>query len=904
MIESARARPANAIGIALTAASVLAYQIVLMRTFAIESYASFGAMVISVALLGFGISGTLLTVFRDALLTRRDALLYWSAVLSVPLLIVAHFLQQQVPFVPGKMLGEPSHVWWLTAYYGLTLLPMLSLSVYVGVTLVGFTRDVHKLYFADLAASGAGAFAVLGLLYVVPPQYLILIPVVPAAVGGLVVATKRWERIVGSALLALGIVAVLVWGDVRFNEYKSILGTLRTAEVTGAKVIDVRFGPMGYIQVVDAGRSARTAPGYGFPSAVLPPVQHQLYVDGSRVGYLARAISDEEARYHDNLMSALPYQLLERPKTLVLGVVGGLGIAEALHHGSERVVGVTSNPQLVSLMEDFSEYNGNLLHRDGVEVVVGEGRALAHATDESFDLVVLKALDSSGLSTASAPGVTERYALTVEAFQAYFRALTDRGIVSVQMRFWAPDHQAIRLLPTVAAALRAEGHSVLGDKVIFVRDHEVALCLVRPSGFDAEAIKEVRRWSRARSFDVSYFPGVTDDDLKDPLSVLPVDIHPEAARAVLLAADGGAKFLEDYLFDIGPTTDDRPYFGAAVKLGKTLDAVREYQRKSVEATANDAEPAACPAVGGPEDDVPNLDGDGDVPNLDTDDDVPDLDGGGDVAKPGVADKEEPAAAEATPTEDRATDSEDDSSETEEGPGIFASLRGLPPDQWGVYVQIATLLQALAFGLLIVLIPLVGARRGILGVPGKAAALVYFACLGFGFMCAEMVFIRKITLLLASPVYSVTVVLASILFFAGLGSARAGRFTDPKRAITVAVVGAASLVLVYVLALDPVFRLALGLPTFVRILLAVALVAPVAFFLGFPFPTGMAALDRQGIRNRLVPWAWAINGATSVVAAVGVELASTHFGFRMVLLAMVFFYSLAWVTFPGRWREKS
>ena len=54
-------------GLMVAIGVVLAYQIVLMRTFAIESYASFGAMVISVALLGFGLSGTLLTVFRDGM---------------------------------------------------------------------------------------------------------------------------------------------------------------------------------------------------------------------------------------------------------------------------------------------------------------------------------------------------------------------------------------------------------------------------------------------------------------------------------------------------------------------------------------------------------------------------------------------------------------------------------------------------------------------------------------------------------------------------------------------------------------------------------------------------------------------------------------------------------------------
>ena len=43
--------------------------------------------------------------------------------------------------------------------------------------------------------------------------------------------------------------------------------------------------------------------------------------------------------------------------------------------------------------------------------------------------------------------------------------------------------------------------------------------------------------------------------------------------------------------------------------------------------------------------------------------------------------------------------------------------------------------------------------------------------------------------------------------------------------------------------------------------AVALVAPLAFAMGMAMPLGLARID-----EKLVPWAWGVNGFTSVVAA--------------------------------------
>ena len=697
-------------------------------------------------------------------------------------------------------------------------------------------------------------------------------------------------------LLVASVASVLVWGEIRFNEYKGIRQTLLTSSVSGAKVIDTRFGPMGYIQIVST-RSNHRHPGASLSMPLgtnAPRDQHAIFVDGSLACSLAKKLTLEQNKYFDWVMTALPYQLIEKPRTLVPSVAGGVAIAEALHHGAPRVLGVAANPQFVSIMRDYSDYNGALLDRDGVEVRSGEGRAVAQSTDERFDVIILRGLNGSGQSVAAAAGSAESYLLTVEAMQAYLRALADGGIVTVMMKTWAPAYRALRLLPTGVAALRAEGVDSPTDKVVFVRDQDWGMLMLKPSGFDDRDVGIIRKWTRSRSIDVSYMPGITAEDVADQYTSILEETYADAARALVASASSAEKFVDDYYFDISPTTDDRPYFGSVVRLGLTDVGLADYQRRSAEAGAKGASaPVKAPAG----EDVPDLDGGGDVPDLDGGGDVPDLDSGGPEDEPGAPEPVAPGSAGEQVTSEEFA--EDEAAADDEASGFFAAFRRLPGGLWGIYVQLATLAQAAFFGLLIILIPLIGARRGIAGVRGKASTLVYFACLGLGFMCAEMVLIRKLTLLLASPLFAVTVVLAAILFFAGVGSHWAGRFADGKKAISVAVGGAITTVLLYILVLDPIIRGALGFPTMARILVAVILIAPVALFLGFAFPTGLTALDSDEGRRRLVPWAWAINGATSVVGAVGVELASTHFGFRAVLLAMCGFYALAWVTFPGR-----
>jgi hypothetical protein len=215
-------------------------------------------------------------------------------------------------------------------------------------------------------------------------------------------------------------------------------------------------------------------------------------------------------------------------------------------------------------------------------------------------------------------------------------------------------------------------------------------------------------------------------------------------------------------------------------------------------------------------------------------------------------------------------------------------REIPVDLWSYPMLVAIIAQAMLFGGLIVLLPLLFARRSLGKAPGKRWVILYFASLGAGYMFAEMVFIQKLTLILANPLSSAAVVLSGMLTLSGIGAAVSGRFkAAPRRALTIAfVVVAVNMILLALLPLSWE-RPMTGLPIWARVPVALALITPASFFLGFFFPLGIDAVYRRG--PALVGWAFGINGALSVPAVVGANLATLHWGFSSVLVAVCVIY---------------
>jgi hypothetical protein len=794
--------------IALLSAAALAYEVLLVRLFAIIQWHHFAYMIISLALLGYGASGSLLAV-SGGVPERRFGIAFVSACALFSVSSVGcFFLAQAIPFTPLELPWDPWEWARLAAVYLALALPFGFAGGAICLALARYPGLTHRIYSFDILGAGIGSLGVVALLYVVPPLHALK----AIAVLGLTAGAWYWAsgslrpRWMMEALIAVGVAFVVLapadaW-RLRPSEYKELSQALR---VQGARLLEERHGPLGWIAVVESPTVPfRHAPGLSLTSPAEPPQQLGVFTDGEGLSPITRyAPPEPPPAYLDYLGSALPYHLLARPRVLVLGAGGGTDVLQAYALGASSVDAVELNPQVVDLVRTrFGEYSGRIYSK--ARVHIAEARGFAAGAPRGFDLIQLTLLDSFGASAAGVHSLAEGYLYTVEAIQTLLRRLEPRGLLAITRWVTLPPRDALKLFATAVEALRASGEPQPQRRLVMVRSWKTATLLVKDGYFESDDIAAIKAFCSSRGFDLAWYPGMGADEA-NRFNILDRPYFFEGTSALL--GPGAAEFIERYKFDIRPATDDRPYFFNFFRW------------------------AALPEL--------------------------------------LALREQ---------------------------------GGLSLLDWGYPVLVATLAQAVVLSALLILLPLWVARRrgrGPLARPGERARVAaYFLAIGFAFMLVEIAFIQKFVLFLSHPIHSVAAVLGAFLVFAGLGSRlsrglseRIGRVPP----VTLAVALIATLALVYLVLLPHLFGRLGGLPRPGRIALAVALVAPLAFWMGMPFPIALSRLrDPQ-----LVAWAWGVNGFASVVAAVLAALLAIHLGFNAVVLLALALYAIAAVTVPRR-----
>jgi spermidine synthase len=198
--------------------------------------------------------------------------------------------------------------------------------------------------------------------------------------------------------------------------------------------------------------------------------------------------------------------------------------------------------------------------------------------------------------------------------------------------------------------------------------------------------------------------------------------------------------------------------------------------------------------------------------------------------------------------------------------------------------VASLFWAVAF----IVLPLRFSTVGKAHWPGKVNALLYFACLGSGFIIFELALIHLFMHFIGNPLYAYSVTIFSMLLGAGLGSLCSSslgislqeRWEWPFWGIFVT--GVAILV-----GHSPIFDLLLGQPTWLRVLVSASMIVPFGFFLGIPFPLGILALE--GYERMAIPWAWGINGLFTVIGGLTCILLSLLYGFTVAFVFAMSIY---------------
>jgi spermidine synthase len=219
---------------------------------------------------------------------------------------------------------------------------------------------------------------------------------------------------------------------------------------------------------------------------------------------------------------------------------------------------------------------------------------------------------------------------------------------------------------------------------------------------------------------------------------------------------------------------------------------------------------------------------------------------------------------------------------------------------GVAVLGIVLIISLAAVFAFMLIPLAlrtsGARQ-------SAAGLLYFIAVGLGYILVEIAFIQRFVLFLGHPTYALTVVVFLLLLSSGAGSLLSRRWlreTPNARIPLLLILGA---LLLYVFILPGLLGAWVGWPFGAKLLVSAALLVPLGFAMGMPFPTGIRALSGTPVpelpadqtnatRQNAVEWAWAMNAASSVLGSVLAMVIAIQFGLNVTLACGAIAYLLA------------
>lgn len=187
------------------------------------------------------------------------------------------------------------------------------------------------------------------------------------------------------------------------------------------------------------------------------------------------------------------------------------------------------------------------------------------------------------------------------------------------------------------------------------------------------------------------------------------------------------------------------------------------------------------------------------------------------------------------------------------------------------------------GLLVIILPLyLRSGSALRGTHGRTLVLAYFALLGLGYLLVEISLIQRLTVFLGHPTWSFVAVLSTMLCASGIGSRLSERLQQEPRALAYVLLGIAALVVVYVLVVYDRFIDLMSLSRGLRLLLSVTVVGAPALLMGMCFPIGIQIARRRS--PVLVPWAWGVNGAFSVLAPILAIVLSLNFGLKATLAA--------------------
>jgi len=782
----------------LISLSILSLEILLMRIFSITLWHHYAYMIVGLALLGFGASGSFLTLFQKKLKPHFETASFIFIILFAVSIPVSFALSQKIDFNAFHALWQRTEYLDLLLFCFVLFFPFFFGALFLGNVFATHGEKISSLYGANLAGSAAGCVLVVGLMYLMPPVHILMLLSALLCASAAVLNVKRTFRMLICAGVLSVTLAFFLWVSplsMNISEYKKLSWLM---DLPDAKRLKRSFSPLGMLDVIESG-AIREAPGMSLAYPGKMPPQAALVIDADSLSPIIKNPNDAQGPgYLDYCTFALVYHLKREPRVLVVGAGGASALCLALKvHDAQKVTALELDPDIITLARETMGEN-DIYEDPAVNVLIKEARNYLESAKERFDIIDISLIDSFVASSAGVYALAESYLYTRESFNIMFGRLTPAGLFSVTRWIESPPpRETLKLFATAVEALEMEGVSDASKHLLMIRKSPRTVTLiVKRSAFEAREIALAKKFCNERYFDLVYYPGMARSEA-NRFSKYDEPFFYDACVRVL--SPGRSAFYEEYPFFVEPASDNRPYFYHTFKW-KCIPVLKKYFGENWLA--------------------------------------------------------------------------------------FAEM--------GYFVLLAVLAIGIILSVILIVLPLLFLGRG--GTTGarrtsRPAALLYFFCIGIGFMFLEMSFFQKFILFLGHPIFSISVILAGFLGFSGLGSFFSKKiFPDERKRILLAVLLIAAVSIVYLVLLGKILALLMSESDALKIIISWLLIAPLAFFMGFPFLSAVSVLERKA--GHLIPWAWGVNCCASVISPALATLFAISFGFRVVVCCALVVYLIA------------
>ncbi len=545
-----------------TSFSILSYEIIFIRIFAWAQWHNFSPLIITMALLGFGTSGSVVSVIQKKIINKFSLFFFTGLILFPVFLTLGFIISTSLVFNPYEITFSMGQIISMFLYFSL-----MGFCFFWGALIICMAflkHSVSKTYFYNLLGSGAGSLAVVAASFLWHPLHIMLGIILTAMVPAVIMAFHGSVKHVLTAGIITAVIITLVLMLFYFpqfkkvSQYKAISGALN---LPNAQIVHEAYSPLAVVQVVQA-EGLRSTPGLSLISPFQVPVQKGIFFNAGSMSPITPFNGDKnDIRYLRHMASYLPFHVMEEHKrnhVLIIGTGGGESILKSILSEFKHIDALEVDPGVISLMKNqFSPYSGHIYSRENVTIHNHEARSFIKQTQKKYDLIELSMIDAYNTAASGVYALNESYLYTIESIKDYVGHLNDTGLLSISRWVVTPPRDNIKIFHMVIEALGQMGIEEPQNHLIAIRSLQTLTIQVSKSPIRKKMIEKTKKFAKERLFDLVYYPGIPDKQVNQFIKLKTPVYH--GALQKLLSKDS-KNFLDAYDFDISAATDNRPYF--------------------------------------------------------------------------------------------------------------------------------------------------------------------------------------------------------------------------------------------------------------------------------------------------------------------------------------------------------